>query len=186
MSRIGRLPIPVPAGVKVEIDDQNMVKVTGPKGTLTQQVNPDIKVELKDNEVLVTRPDDDKEHRAMHGLYRALLHNMVVGVTTGFSKTLEMVGTGYRAAAEENGKKLNISIGFSHPVILTAPATITFETPVQTKIVVHGIDKQQVGNLAADIRAIRKPEPYLGKGIKYEGEVIRRKEGTAGKKYERE
>ena len=182
MSRIGRLPIPVPAGVKVEIDDQNMVKVTGPKGTLTQQVNPDIKVELKDNEVLVTRPDDDKEHRAMHGLYRALLHNMVVGVTTGFSKTLEMVGTGYRAAAEENGKKLNISIGFSHPVILTAPETITFETPVQTKIVVHGIDKHQVGNLAADIRAIRKPEPYLGKGIKYEGEVIRRKEGKAGKK----
>ena len=182
MSRIGRLPIPVPAGVKVEIDDQNMVKVTGPKGTLTQQVNPDIKVELKDNEVLVTRPDDDKEHRAMHGLYRALLHNMVVGVTMGFSKTLEMVGTGYRAAAEENGKKLNISIGFSHPVILTAPETITFETPVQTKIVVHGIDKQQVGNLAADIRAIRKPEPYLGKGIKYEGEVIRRKEGKAGKK----
>ena len=182
MSRIGRLPIPVPAGVKVEIDDQNMVKVTGPKGTLTHQVNPDIKVELKDNEVLVTRPDDDKEHRAMHGLYRALLHNMVVGVTTGFSKTLEMVGTGYRAAAEENGKKLNISIGFSHPVILTAPETITFETPVQTKIVVHGIDKQQVGNLAADIRAIRKPEPYLGKGIKYEGEVIRRKEGKAGKK----
>ena len=182
MSRIGRLPIPVPAGVKVEIDDQNMVKVTGPKGTLTQQVNPDIKVELKDNEVLVTRPDDDKEHRAMHGLYRALLHNMVVGVTTGFSKTLEMVGTGYRAAAEENGKKLNISIGFSHPDILTAPETMTFETPVQTKIVVHGIDKQQVGNLAADIRAIRKPEPYLGKGIKYEGEVIRRKEGKAGKK----
>ena len=181
MSRIGRLPIPVPAGVKVEIDDQNMVKVTGPKGTLTQQVNPDIKVELKDNEVLVTRPDDDKEHRAMHGLYRALLHNMVVGVTTGFSKTLEMVGTGYRAAAEENGKKLNISIGFSHPVILTAPATITFETPVQTKIVVHGIDKQQVGNLAADIRAIRKPEPYLGKGIKYVDEHIRRKEGKTGK-----
>ena len=181
MSRIGRLPIPVPAGVKVEIDDQNMVKVTGPKGTLTQQVNPDIKVELKDNEVLVTRPDDDKEHRAMHGLYRALLHNMVVGVTTGFSKTLEMVGTGYRAAAEENGKKLNISIGFSHPVILTAPATITFETPVQTKIVVHGIDKQQVGNLAADIRAIRKPEPYLGKGIKYTDEHIRRKEGKTGK-----
>ena len=118
----------------------------------------------------------------MHGLYRALLNNMVVGVTTGFSKTLEMVGTGYRAAAEENGKKLNIAIGFSHPVILDAPETITFETPVQTKIVVKGIDKQQVGNLAADIRAIRKPEPYLGKGIKYEGEVIRRKEGKAGKK----
>ena len=117
----------------------------------------------------------------MHGLYRALLNNMVVGVTTGFSKTLEMVGTGYRAAAEENGKKLNIAIGFSHPVILDAPETITFETPVQTKIVVKGIDKQQVGNLAADIRAIRKPEPYLGKGIKYEDEVIRRKEGKTGK-----
>ena len=182
MSRIGRLPIPVPAGVKVEINDQNMVTVTGPKGTLKQQVNPDIKVELNGNELIVTRPTDNKEHRAMHGLYRALLNNMVVGVTTGFSKTLEMVGTGYRAAAEENGKKLNIAIGFSHPVILDAPDTITFETPAQTKIVVKGIDKQQVGNLAADIRAIRKPEPYLGKGIKYEGEFIRRKEGKAGKK----
>ena len=182
MSRIGRLPIPVPAGVKVEISDLNLVTVTGPKGTLKQQVNPDIKVELKGAEIIVTRPTDNKEHRAQHGLYRTLINNMVVGVTEGFSKTLEMVGTGYRAAAEENGKKLNINIGFSHPVILDAPETITFETPVQTKIVVKGIDKQQVGNLAADIRALRKPEPYLGKGIKYEGEVIRRKEGKAGKK----
>ena len=182
MSRIGRLPIAVPAGVTVTIDSTNLVTVKGPKGTLTQQVNADITVKQEGAEILVSRPSDKKEHRAMHGLYRALLNNMVVGVTTGFSKTLEMVGTGYRAAAEENGKKLNIAIGFSHPVILDAPETITFETPVQTKIVVKGIDKQQVGNLAADIRAIRKPEPYLGKGIKYEGEVIRRKEGKAGKK----
>ena len=182
MSRIGRLPIAVPAGVTVTIDDNNLVTVKGPKGTLSQQVNKEIKVKQEGAEILVSRPSDDKQHRAWHGLYRALIHNMVVGVTEGFSKTLEMVGTGYRAAAEENGKKLNIAIGFSHPVILDAPQNITFETPVQTKIVVKGIDKQQVGRIAADIRAIRKPEPYLGKGIKYEGEHIRRKEGKAGKK----
>ena len=181
MSRIGKRPIPVPAGVKVEIDDSNMVTVKGPKGTLTQQVDPQVKLNLKDNELLLTI-DNEKTMGAKHGLYRALVHNMVVGVTEGFAKTLEMVGTGYRAAAEENGKKLNIAIGFSHPVILTAPENITFETPVQTKIVIHGIDKQAVGSLAADIRAIRKPEPYLGKGIKYENEHIRRKEGKAGKK----
>ena len=181
MSRIGKRPIPVPAGVKVEIDDSNMVTVKGPKGTLKQQVNANVKIEQKDNELNLTI-NDEKTMGAMHGLYRALVHNMVVGVTEGFSKTLEMVGTGYRAAAEENGKKLNIAIGFSHPVILTAPENITFETPVQTKIVVRGIDKQQVGNLAADIRAIRKPEPYLGKGIKYVGEHIRRSAGKAGKK----
>jgi len=182
MSRIGRLPIAVPAGVTVTIDDNNLVTVKGPKGTLSQQVNPDIKVALEGNVIHVSRPSDDKQHRALHGLYRALIHNMVVGVTEGFSKTLEMVGTGYRAAAEENGKKLNIAIGFSHPVILVAEENISYETPVQTKIVVKGIDKQQVGRIAADIRAIRKPEPYLGKGIKYEGEHIRRKEGKAGKK----
>ena len=181
MSRIGKLPIPVPAGVKVEVDDKNLVTVKGPKGTLTQQVDPQVKLNLKDNELLLTI-DNEKTMGAKHGLYRALVHNMVVGVTEGFTKTLEMVGTGYRAAAEENGKKLNIAIGFSHPVILTAPKNVTFETPVQTKIVIHGIDKQTVGSLAADIRAIRKPEPYLGKGIKYENEHIRRKEGKAGKK----
>ena len=181
MSRIGKLPIPVPAGVKVEVDDNNLVTVKGPKGTLQQQVDPQVKLNLKDNELLLTI-DNEKTMGAKHGLYRALVHNMVVGVTEGFAKTLEMVGTGYRAAAEENGKKLNIAIGFSHPVILTAPENITFETPMQTKIVIHGIDKQAVGSLAADIRAIRKPEPYLGKGIKYEGEHIRRKEGKAGKK----
>ena len=182
MSRIGRLPIAVPAGVTVTIDENNLVTVKGPKGTLTQQVNKNITVKQEGAEILVTRPDDKKENRAMHGLYRALIANMVKGVTEGFAVTLEMVGTGYRAAAEENGKKLNINIGFSHPVVIDAPENITFETPVQTKMVIKGIDKQQVGNLAADIRAIRKPEPYLGKGIKYENEVIRRKEGKSGKK----
>ena len=181
MSRIGKRPIPVPAGVKVEVDDKNLVTVKGPKGTLQQQVDPQVTVKQEGAELILTIPDE-RTMGAKHGLYRALIHNMVVGVTDGFAKTLEMVGTGYRASAEENGKKLNIAIGFSHPVILTAPENITFETPVQTKIVVRGINKQQVGNLAADIRAIRKPEPYLGKGIKYEGEVIRRKEGKAGKK----
>ncbi|MBR3905358.1 MAG: 50S ribosomal protein L6 [Clostridia bacterium] len=182
MSRIGRLPIAVPAGVTVTIDENNLVTVKGPKGTLTQQVNKNITVKQDGAEIFVTRPDDKKENRAMHGLYRALIANMVKGVTEGFAVTLEMVGTGYRAAAEDNGKKLNINIGFSHPVIIDAPENITFETPVQTKMVIKGIDKQQVGNLAADIRAIRKPEPYLGKGIKYENEVIRRKEGKSGKK----
>jgi large subunit ribosomal protein L6 len=163
------------------VDADNLVTVKGPKGTMSQQVNPAITVKQEGNILTLERPTDSKPHKAMHGLYRSLVHNMVVGVTDGFSKTLELVGTGYRAQAE-NPQKLNIAIGFSHPVILDAPETITFETPVQTKIVVKGIDKQQVGNLAADIRAIRKPEPYLGKGIKYEGEVIRRKEGKAGKK----
>ena len=182
MSRIGKLPISVPQGVTVTIDDGNVVTVKGPKGTLTQKVHPDIKVTLDNGVLTVSRPNDLKQFRALHGLYRALIHNMVVGVTEGFSKTLEMVGTGYRAAAENNGKTLNIAIGFSHPVILEAEENISYETPVQTKIVVKGIDKQQVGRIAADIRAIRKPEPYLGKGIKYEGEHIRRKEGKAGKK----
>jgi large subunit ribosomal protein L6 len=181
MSRIGKLPITVPAGVTVTVDENNLVTVKGPKGTLSQQVNPVITVKQEGNILTLTRPTDAKPHKAMHGLYRALVHNMVVGVTDGFAKTLEMVGTGYRAAAE-NGTKLTINIGFSHPVILEVPEGITFETPNQTTIVVKGSNKQQVGNLAADIRAIRKPEPYLGKGIKYQNEHIRRKEGKAGKK----
>ena len=180
MSRIGRLPITVPAGVTVTVDSENLVTVKGPKGTLTQQVNPAITVNQEGNVITLTRPTDAAPHRAMHGLYRTLVNNMVVGVTEGFSKTLILVGTGYRAQAE-GGKKLTINIGFSHPVILDAPENVTFETPEQTKIVVKGINKQVVGNLAADIRAIRKPEPYLGKGIKYEDEVIRRKEGKTGK-----
>ena len=182
MSRIGRLPIHVPAGVTVDVSEANLVTVKGPKGTLCQQVNPSITVKKEAGVVTVERHSEDKEHRAMHELYRALIHNMVVGVTDGFAKTLEMVGTGYKAKAENSGKKLNIAIGFSHPVILDAPEGITFETPNDTTIVVKGANKQQVGNLAADIRAIRKPEPYLGKGIKYQGEHIRRKEGKTGKK----
>ena len=180
MSRIGKLPITVPAGVTVTVDEANLVTVKGPKGTLTQQVNPDITVKQEGNILTLERPTDNKPHKAMHGLYRALIHNMVVGVTDGFTKTLEMVGTGYRASVE--GKKLTINIGFSHPVVLEAPEGITYETPNQTTILVKGANKQQVGNLAADIRAIRKPEPYLGKGIKYHDEHIRRKEGKAGKK----
>ena len=181
MSRIGRLPIHVPAGVTVSVSDDNLVTVKGPKGTLTQQVNSAITVKQEGNVLTLERPTDSKPHKAMHGLYRALVHNMVVGVTDGFSKTLELVGTGYRAAAE-GGKKLTINIGFSHPVIMDAPENVTFETPNANTIVVKGISKQVVGNLAADIRAIRKPEPYLGKGIKYADEHIRRKEGKTGKK----
>jgi large subunit ribosomal protein L6 len=142
-------------------------------------VNPAITLKQEGNILTLERPTDSKPHKAMHGLYRALVHNMVVGVTDGFSKTLEMVGTGYRASVE--GKTLTINIGFSHPVVLEAPEGITYETPNQTTIVVKGSNKQQVGNLAADIRAIRKPEPYLGKGIKYQNEHIRRKEGKTGK-----
>ena len=179
MSRIGKLPITVPAGVTVTVDENNLVTVKGPKGTLTQQVNPDITIKQEGNVLTLQRPTDNKNHRAMHGLYRALVHNMVVGVSDGFRKTLEMVGTGYRA--NEEGKTLTINIGFSHPVILEAPEGITYETPNQTTIVVKGSNKQQVGSLAADIRAIRKPEPYLGKGIKYQNEHIRRKEGKSGK-----
>ena len=180
MSRIGKLPITVPAGVTVTVDENNFVTVKGPKGTLTQQVNPDITLKQEGNVLTLERPTDSKPHKAMHGLYRALVHNMVVGVTDGFTKTLEMVGTGNRASVE--GKKLTINIGFSHPVVLEAPEGITYETPNQTTILVKGANKQQVGSLAADIRAIRKPEPYLGKGIKYHDEHIRRKEGKAGKK----
>ena len=165
----------------VTVDSDNLVTVKGPKGTLSQQVNSAITVKQEGNVLTLERPTDSKPHKAMHGLYRALVHNMVVGVTDGFSKTLELVGTGYRAAAE-GGKKLTINIGFSHPVIMDAPENVTFETPNANTIVVKGISKQVVGNLAADIRAIRKPEPYLGKGIKYANEHIRRKEGQTGKK----
>ena len=180
MSRIGRLPIPVPAGVTVTIADDNTVTVKGPKGELSQKVNKDIKVEQVGAEVLVSRPSDSKPHRSMHGLYRSLINNMVVGVTKGFEKVLLIEGVGYRASVE--GGKLNLAMGYSHPVLMDAPANITFETPAPTKIVIKGIDKQAVGAIAADIRAVRKPEPYHGKGIRYENEVIRRKEGKAGKK----
>ena len=180
MSRIGRLPISVPAGVTVTIADDNTVTVKGPKGELSQKVNKDIKVEQVGAEILVTRPSDSKPHRSMHGLYRTLVNNMVVGVTKGFEKVLLIEGVGYRANVE--GGKLNLALGYSHPIVIDAPAGISFETPAPTKIIVKGIDKQAVGAIAADIRILRKPEPYHGKGIRYENEVIRRKEGKAGKK----
>ncbi|MDD2647558.1 MAG: 50S ribosomal protein L6 [Eubacteriales bacterium] len=180
MSRIGRNPISIPAGVTITVAEDNTVKVKGPKGELSQWVNRDITVKQEGAQLVLTRPSDDKEHKAMHGLYRSLIHNMVVGVTDGFSKSLELVGTGYRAQAQ--GKTLTINIGYSHPVVFEAPANISFETPAPNTIVVKGIDKQQVGNIAADIRFVREPEPYLGKGIKYVDEHIRRKEGKTGKK----
>ncbi len=179
MSRIGKLPIKVPANVKVDIAADGTVTAKGPKGTLSEQVKGGIQVHEEDGFLILTRPTDNKPHKALHGLYRALVNNLVVGVTDGFSKTLEMVGTGYRAQVQ--GDTLTINIGFSHPVVMKAPENIQFEVPAPTKIIVKGINKQQVGNLAADIRKIRKPEPYLGKGIKYENEHIRRKEGKTGK-----
>ena len=179
MSRIGRKPIAIPAGVEVKVAD-GVVTVKGPKGTLTQKYNTAMTVEVAGNEVLVTRPNDEKQNRAFHGLYRALIANMITGVSIGFTKTLNLVGTGYRAEAK--GTTLNITIGYSHPVIFEAEENITFATPNQTTITVSGIDKQRVGNIAAEIRAVRKPEPYHGKGIKYDTEVVRRKEGKTGKK----
>ena len=183
MSRIGKLPIQIPAGVTVTIDEENNVTVKGPKGELSQKVNKDIKVEQVGNEIIVSRPSDSKPHRSLHGLYRSLIHNMVVGVTEGFSKTLLFEGVGYKVS-DWNKNQLTIAIGFSHPVIVNAPEHIEFDVPDKngTKIVVKGIDKQQVGAVAADIRAIREPEPYHGKGIRYENEYVRRKEGKAGKK----
>lgn len=178
MSRIGKLPISVPQGVTVTVDESNLVVVKGPKGTLSQDVNPDIKLSQDGGVLTLVRKNDSKPQKAMHGLYRSLVHNMVVGVTEGFSKTLELVGTGYRAQVE--GNVLTLNVGYSHPVTFTAPKDVSFATPSATTVVVSGIDKQVVGNLAADIRAVRPPEPYLGKGIKYKDEHIRRKVGKAG------
>ena len=180
MSRIGRHPIAIPAGVTVTVSDDNLVTVKGPKGTLTQEINKNITVKVEGNEVHVARPNDEKQNRAFHGLYRSLIANMVNGVSTGFTKTLNLVGTGYRAEAK--GSTLNITIGYSHPVVIEAEENIAFATPNQTTIVVSGINKQQVGNVAATIRDVRKPEPYHGKGIRYAGEVVRQKEGKTGKK----
>ena len=179
MSRIGRAPVAIPAGVTVETAN-NVMTVKGPKGTLTQEYDPKITIKVEAGAAHLTRADEEKETKAKHGLYRALLHNMVVGVTEGYKKTLALVGTGYRAEAK--GDTLNITIGYSHPVIMKAPQNISFATPNQTTIEVSGIDKQQVGNVAADIRAVRSPEPYHGKGIRYADEVVRQKEGKTGKK----
>ena len=182
MSRIGRLPVQIPAGVTVTVADDNTVTVKGPKGELCQKVHKDIKVEQVGTEIIVSRPSDSKPHRSMHGLYRALIHNMVTGVTKGFEKSLEIQGVGWRVS-DWNKNQLTIAIGFSHPVIVNAPEGIEFDVDKSNvKLTVKGIDKQAVGAVAADIRAIRKPEPYHGKGVRYAGEYVRHKEGKAGKK----
>lgn len=178
MSRIGRSPIPVPSGVTVTIDGPK-VSVTGPKGTLSLVVAEPIIVAQENGELAVTRPDDERASRALHGLTRTLVANMVIGVTTGYEKGLEIVGTGYRVAAK--GTDLEFALGFSHPVTVKAPDGISFVVETPTKFKVTGIDKQKVGEVAANIRKIRKPEPYKGKGVRYEGEVVRRKAGKAGK-----
>jgi large subunit ribosomal protein L6 len=179
VSRIGKLPITVPANVTVTIEN-NLVTVKGPKGELARQINKDMILKLEDGHLTVERPSDDKEHRAMHGLSRTLINNMVIGVTDGFTKTLEINGVGYRAAKQ--GENINFTLGFSHPVVKEPPAGITFEVPAPNKIIVKGANKETVGAVAADIRTLRPPEPYKGKGIRYEGEVVRRKAGKAGAK----
>jgi large subunit ribosomal protein L6 len=179
MSRIGRSPIPLPAGVDVSVDT-GTVTVTGPQGTLSRPVPEPITLRRADGELLVERPDDERRSRALHGLVRSLVANMVTGVTAGFTKELEIVGVGYRAAAA-GPQKLDLALGFSHPVTVDAPDGITFEVPTPTRIVVKGIDKEQVGQVAADIRKIRKPEPYKGKGVRYAGERVLRKAGKAAK-----
>lgn len=179
MSRIGRLPVAIPAGVTVSVADGNVVTVKGPKGTLVRTFVPELTIEVKDNEVLVSRPNDLKREKSLHGLTRTLIHNMVEGVSNGFSKTLEVNGVGYRAVKQ--GKKLTLSLGYSHPVEMEDPAGI--ETVVEGNVItVKGIDKEKVGQFAAEIRDKRRPEPYKGKGIKYADEIIRRKEGKTGKK----
>jgi large subunit ribosomal protein L6 len=179
MSRIGKKPIPVPAGVTVEVDGQT-VRVRGPKGELSRTFRPEMKIALEDGTLLVERPSDMKQHRAFHGLTRALLANMVQGVTDGFRRALEIVGVGYRA--EKRGEALVLSVGYSHQVTYPEPPGITITTPTPTTVVVEGIDKQQVGQVAAEIRSVRPPEPYKGKGIRYQGEQVRRKAGKAGAK----
>jgi len=180
MSRIGRAPITVPAGVTIDIEDRT-VTVKGPRGTLQRDLPGAITVEREGDELLVSRPNDERDSRALHGLTRTLVNNMVVGVTAGFQKDLEIVGVGYRAEAQIP-TALKLALGFSHPVVVDAPDGITFEVPVPTRVSVKGIDKEQVGQVAANIRAIRKPEPYKGKGVRYAGEKVLRKAGKAGKK----
>lgn len=178
MSRIGRKPITVPSGVDVTLDN-SVITVKGPKGTLTRELHKDIKVTVEGNVITVERPSDNKLHRSLHGTTRSVVSNMVSGVTEGFSKSLELVGVGYRASL--SGKKLVLNVGYSHPVEITPEEGIEFEVPSNTKIIVKGINKERVGEYAAKIRSVREPEPYKGKGIKYSDEVIRRKEGKTGK-----
>ena len=179
MSRIGRQPISLPQGVEVQINNSSLW-VKGPKGELSRVLHKDITVRQEDGKLMVERPSDNKQHRSLHGLTRTLVNNMVVGVTQGFEKKLELVGVGYRASKQ--GNKLVLAVGYSHPVEFDPPAGLEIDVPVPTKISVKGIDKEMVGALAANIRSVREPEPYKGKGIKYEGEIIRRKVGKAGAK----
>src|SRR5436305_203794 len=179
MSRIGRAPIPVPSGVDVRLADR-VITVKGPKGTLERTLPPDITVRQENGTILVERPDDEREHRALHGLTRSLVANMVAGVTDGFAKELEIVGVGYRATAQ-GPNRLELALGFSHPVSIEAPEGVTFEVPQPTRITVRGIDKETVGQVAANIRKARKPESYKGKGVRYAGEVVQRKAGKAAK-----
>lgn len=179
MSRIGKVPVPVPAGVDVSIDGA-VVTVKGPKGALSHSVAAPISVEKSSDGIEVKRPNDERISKSLHGLTRTLIANMVTGVTEGYEKKLEIVGTGYRVA--QKGSDLEFSLGFSHPVVVSAPQGITFTTDGPTKITIQGIDKQQVGEVAANVRKIRPPEPYKGKGVRYEGEKVRRKAGKAGKK----
>lgn len=184
MSRIGKLPIAIPAGVTVNVDAENVVTVKGPKGTLTQAVNPIISVNVEGNIVHVTRPNDEKESRSMHGLYRALIHNMVVGASEGYKKTLELVGVGYRV--ENQGNLIQFALGYTHPIYLMLPPEVKVETKSERNqnplVILESADKQLIGQICAKIRSFRKPEPYKGKGVKFQGEVIRRKAGkSAGK-----
>ena len=180
MSRIGRAPITVPAGVEVKVDENNHITVKGPKGTLERDLVPQMNIELGEGVIRVTRPDDSKENRSLHGLTRTLVDNMVVGVTQGFEKKLEINGVGYRAVKE--GKNLVLNIGYSHQVTVSENDDIQIDVPDANHIVIKGIDKQKVGQFAADVRSKRPPEPYKGKGIKYDYEVVRRKEGKTGAK----
>lgn len=179
MSRIGKMPVPIPSGVTVSVDGST-VRVKGPKGEMAQSFRPEMKIAVVDDTVIVERPTDSKEDRALHGLTRALLANMVEGVTTGFRKALELVGVGYKA--EKRGDKLILTVGYSHPVEFPEAKGLKISTPAPTQVVVEGIDKQLVGQAAAEIRAVRPPEPYKGKGIRYQGEHVRRKAGKAGAK----
>lgn len=178
MSRIGLLPIEIPTGVEVTLKEDNLVEVKGKNGTLSEKIDKDLTIKIEDNTIEVARPTDNKRHRSVHGLSRTLINNMIVGVTEGYSKTLEIQGTGYRAAKQ--GNKLVLTLGFSHPLELEDPEGITVEVPEATKIIISGPNKQQVGNYAAVIRDYRKPEPYKGKGVRYAGEHVRRKVGKAG------
>jgi large subunit ribosomal protein L6 len=179
MSRIGKMPIAIPAGVTFDVSPENVVTVKGPKGTLEKAMHRNIKLAMEDGQVIATRSNDEKENKALHGLVRSLVNNMVIGVSEGYQKTLELVGVGYRASLQ--GKKLVMNLGYSHPVEIDAVDGIEFEIVSPTKLIVRGIDKELVGGVAAEIRAWRKPEPYKGKGIKFEGEIVRRKVGKTGK-----